>query len=614
MMQVESSSVSSLLGLVVVFKLLSSLVYRTPKLPVEFHERLTQIHSKQQNNQKEPGTPMMSTCTACATSFLVSDDDRAFYTKISPVFDHEKFDIPSPTLCPTCRNVRRMTWRNDRSFYHRTCDLTRKRIIALYPEEAPFPVYQTSAWYSDAWDPMDFGQDIDFNRPFFEQWQELLQRVPRLSLDLVNCENSEYCNYCGDDKNCYLDIAGEGNEDCFYNLFTKHSKDCVDCTFVYNSTLCYSCINSYNCYSTQYSMYLENCSDCIFCYDLKGCSDCAFSWNLRNQKYHIFNKPHTKEEYEKKLASYKLNSRKVVQELSLKWLKHRTQHAAYRDMYLLNCENCLGNNIKNSKNCFSVYNVSNCEDSKYLYDVLDAKLCYDLNYSLYKPEASYELISTLQMSYSAFNMASHYCGNVFYCDLTNNSSELFGCIGLNQKKHCILNKQYSKDEYEKQVARLVRHMIETGEWGEFFPSAISPFAYNETVAQEYFPLSQEVVESKSLRWKRAEQKEYREASAALPDEIAQADEAVTKEIFACEFCKKNYKIISAELSFYKKEGIPLPCHCPECRHLQRLGLRTTRRLWERICSNCSSTTQSTFSPDLPEQILCESCYLQVVRD
>ena len=36
-------------------------------------------------------------------------------------------------------------------------------------------------------------------------------------------------------------------------------------------------------------------------------------------------------------------------------------------------------------------------------------------------------------------------------------------------------------------------MQKTGEWGEFFPASFSPFGYNETVAQEYFPLNRSVV-------------------------------------------------------------------------------------------------------------------------
>ena len=32
-----------------------------------------------------------------------------------------------------------------------------------------------------------------------------------------------------------------------------------------------------------------------------------------------------------------------------------------------------------------------------------------------------------------------------------------------------------------------------GEWGEFFPASLSPFGYNETVANEYYPLSRDSV-------------------------------------------------------------------------------------------------------------------------
>lgn len=36
-------------------------------------------------------------------------------------------------------------------------------------------------------------------------------------------------------------------------------------------------------------------------------------------------------------------------------------------------------------------------------------------------------------------------------------------------------------------------MISAGEWGEFFPHEHSPFGYNETVANEYFPMTESEV-------------------------------------------------------------------------------------------------------------------------
>lgn len=356
---------------------------------------------------------MKESCRSCGDAFEIENSDIEFYQKVSPSILGKRHSIPLPTHCPDCRNTRRMAWRNDRSMYVRKSDLSGQRMVSIYPESAPFPVYHPSEWYSDEWDPQDFAQEVDFSRPFFEQWRELMLKVPRLGVDIVNCENSDYCNYCGDDKNCYLDIAGEANEDCYFNLFTKYSRDCADCTFVYNSTLCYECINCYDSYNCRYSMYLTNCADCDFCYDLIGCKNCLFSVNLRNKEYHIYNKAYTKDDYAIELAKLKLGCRSSVEGHSMKWIGERMKKAVYRESYALNSENCTGNNIKNSKNCQHVFNASNCEDSKYLYDVLDAKDCQDLNYSLYKPELAYELISTLQMTYSAFTWRVTIAGMFF---------------------------------------------------------------------------------------------------------------------------------------------------------------------------------------------------------
>ena len=84
--------------------------------------------------------------------------------------------------------------------------------------------------------------------------------------------------------------------------------------------------------------------------------------------------------------------------------------------------------------------------------------------------------------------------NLIYCmNCVNGTNNCFGCVGLNHKQYCILNKQYTREEYEELVPRIIEHMMKTGEWGEFFPSSLSPFGYNETVAQEYFPLSRKEV-------------------------------------------------------------------------------------------------------------------------
>lgn len=551
----------------------------------------------------------MQICTTCSKLFQILPQEKEFYK--------EKVHLPLPKDCPQCRNIRRMTYRNDRTFYKRKCDKSGKEIISMYAPDSKYKVYHQSEWWkqeSGSWDPMDYSQDFDFNKPFFEQFHELQLKVPRLGMDLVNCENSDYCNYCGDERNCYLDIAGEGNEDCYFNLFTKFSKDTADCTFAYNSTLCYQSLHLYNCYNTRFSIYCETTTDSFFCYDLKGCQNCIFSSNLRQKQYHIFNKPYQKEEYFQYLKSLQLNTISGLEKAIAHWKKVLKESGIiYRDQEKTQCEESTGNNLKNCKNIYNSFNATNCEDSAYLYDVLDAKDCYDLNYSLYKPEFSCELISTLAMKSSAYCMASHYCNNIFYCDLTNNSSDLFGCIGINRKKFCILNKQYTEEEYKKLVPKIIEHMEKTAEWGQFFPEKFSPHGYNETVAHEYFPITQEQALAKNFTWREESTRENKPQTFQVPENIENITEEITSQILSCKNCTKNFRIILQELRFYKKMELPIPQLCPLCRHLQRNELRTPRALVADTCSQCKKVIETTFPSGHEEKIYCEECYLKAIQ-
>ena len=63
--------------------------------------------------------PGVKICKQCNISFDITDKDLEFYDKISPVFNSEKFQIPTPTFCPDCRQQRRILWRNERKLYRR---------------------------------------------------------------------------------------------------------------------------------------------------------------------------------------------------------------------------------------------------------------------------------------------------------------------------------------------------------------------------------------------------------------------------------------------------------------------------------------------------------------
>ncbi len=118
----------------------------------------------------------MKSCKQCQQNFEVTDGDREFLKKISDL-------IPDPTFCPDCRQKRRLAWRNERKLCHRTCDLCKKNILSMYRPENPFPVYCIDCWWSDKWAPKDHAKDFDFGRPFFEQFKELQDSVPKMAVE-----------------------------------------------------------------------------------------------------------------------------------------------------------------------------------------------------------------------------------------------------------------------------------------------------------------------------------------------------------------------------------------------------------------------------------------------
>ena len=103
-------------------------------------------------------------CQNCKQDFVIEPDDFAFY---------EKMKVPAPTWCWKCRAMRRMSFRNFRYLYERICVGTGKRIFSMVPPEAPMPPASREYWWSDDWNPMSYGRDYDFARPFFDQIREL---------------------------------------------------------------------------------------------------------------------------------------------------------------------------------------------------------------------------------------------------------------------------------------------------------------------------------------------------------------------------------------------------------------------------------------------------------
>ena len=176
-------------------------------------------------------------------------------------------------------------------------------------------------------------------------------------------------------------------------------------------------------------------------------------------------------------------------------------------------------------------------------------------------------------------------------------------------------------------------MKKTGEWGEFFPTKISLFAYNETVAQTYFPLTKEEVLAKGWKWYERDARDYQftKKYSDLPKLITEVDNSILNEVISCRSqdseesknhytsCTTAFLITNMELTIYKKLNIPLPEKCFPCRFKDRLNKRTPRKLWHRTCmcnkgnhfhgaGKCEVEFETSYAPERPEIVYCEKCY------
>jgi hypothetical protein len=502
----------------------------------------------------------------------------------------------------------------------------------FHPDQS-VKVYDHDIWWSDKWDPSEYGQDYDFSRPFFEQFKELLTRVPLANVGNTNCVNSPYGNHNADCKNCYLVCASYMAEDAMYSQGAGFLKSCVDTYSIMKSENCYWDTLSGTLYNTHFSYDSDESVGSWFLKTCVNCNDCIGCMNLRSKRFCILNKQYNKEEFLREKEKYDFGSHKILFNFK-KNFKDFVSKFPNRYAGIIKSANCTGDNILNSKNVHYSFDIyGDIEDSKYVAHGLGAKDSYDVYGFGGGAFLLYEGVDIgLKGSSNYFAVLNHGSINTEYTYMCYNAKNLFGCIGVRKGEYMILNKKYSREEYEKLVPKIIKHMNEMPyvdkrghvyKYGEFFPSELSPFAYNETIAQEYFSKSKEEMVEQSYLYRKPLDRNYKITmkSEDLPDHIKEVKDEIIDEIISCPNngneltqCTEAYKIMPEELSFLRNHNIALPRFCPNCRHYERLAQRNPMKLWHRKCmkEGCNNEFETSYAPERPEIIFCESCYQKEV--
>jgi len=547
-------------------------------------------------------------CNKCAQEFTLDDNDFSFY---------EKMKVCVPMVCPDCRFKMRAVWRNEMSLYSgRKCHMCGEGVITIYNPKSPYTIYCYQCYRSDKWDATDYALDYDVSRLFFDQLKELLLKVPKVQM--INTVaigvniNSDFTNVAGALKNCYMLFNAGPAED---SMYSRGVKDCIEVCDVYFGTKLDQCYNSVN---VQQSSQITNSKNVIGCVDshfmlnCSGCTSCFGCVNLRNKSYHWYNEQLSKEEYNTRLKEI-LGSYSQYEFHKNKFKKHSLSFPVRENNNIKNI-NSTGDYLfetKDVKNSFEVVGGENC---KYIFSSKSIKDSIGTIGYGYRGEMLLECVGTGSSSKIIGSFKLDDCRDAAYCfDCMSNN--IIGCDGLRKKEYCILNKQYTKEEYEKLKNHIVKELTDKGIHGLMMPPELAPFAYNECIAQDNLPLTKEDALKFGFRWEDDIQI-TRSKETLLPeqieDNITEIKDNIIKEVLRCISCQRNYRIIEQELLFYKKMKLPIPRQCFYCRHQDRILRRGPYKFWDRKCAHCNKDIKTNYSPDSPEIVYCEQCYQQEI--
>ncbi len=450
--------------------------------------------------------------------------------------------------------------------------ICRDTLISRYPETARSPIITSTKMYFSDIDTHDtYGQEYSSWEAFFQQFQDLFLRIPLQSVHDFrgDSENSDYADIISSSKNVYLSWnVTRGNENILYSLWIKENcKNVSNSVMVWdNSENVFTSIGIIKSYDIFYSKYIHDSHHIWFSTNLNACTECLFCDNLTNASYYIRNEQYSKEEYfleKNKILHSPIEFERYFSELSNRGMNPGSRWKI-NGVFILNSEN-----VENGLYVYNLKDARNIILSWYSYGI---EKLYDAIFCGMKSGWYGVLCSGLQAEniYNSFwisgGMNNYYC---YACEW--GCSFCLGCVGLKNKSFCILNKQYTKEEWYELADKIFTSMEKDGTLWDFFPGNMNPFYFNDTMAyliDDSF--TKEEVEKEGYMWR------DKAIKVGIPEgaEIVRSNELdtyqwydrdgnwqINPDIMTKVIVDKKgnyYKIVPMEYEFLMKHILPLP--------------------------------------------------------
>lgn len=592
----------------------------------------------------------MSECKYCSSKYPLYSIEKEQY---------DKYAFKYTDICPTCNFKSLYSYINDKHLYNRKDSKTGKNLISILSEDYNWEVIDANNYRIQLVDDLWFKYSKEIWPDIFDDFLKLYNDFPKPSrLVFQWVENGDFSSHVGTSKNLYLSYCVFSEcEDIYYSLKITDSKNVFDSYHIASSSNIYSSHTIGTSHDVSFSRNSVDCSGLLFCSDMNNCKECIFCCNQVNKSYMVYNKQYTKEEYE---SIKKWIYEKLWDYNSFKFLKNKFQEFLDQNLSdaTINMNNCQKVNGEatfysfNSVNVFAGTWVSNSANVMIGGDFSDDKWNNIIN-SLEFWTNCENSICAFSFGYNTYNV--NYCGfvssssNIDYCFDMEWCEDCLFCVWLRNKKYCILNKQYTKQEYFKLREEIVNHLKYTGKWGENIAFSSSPFPYNDTLSYDIFKVNkviysdgkEEIIDENAvwtvnvlwdsfisdaiydmwwnekikIKW-RTKNKEINipENMKILKSEnianINQVWNDILDKTIICEESGRPFRIIKQELDYLKKKWFPIPRVHQENRIDKILSDRPKWQMHVWICDNCHKESLTVFKNKPKYKVFCPACYKQ----
>lgn len=472
-------------------------------------------------------------------------------------------------------------------------------------------------------DNTDKARDFDASRPFMDQIRELQLQIPFTASRSVTPTVNSISLLSQGDENSFF-VTGCKSKNSFYSYSAvdmENSSEVYESSFITNS---YNILNSHRIHNGKFIRQSYDCLNSAFLFDCRNCEFCFGATNQRNKKYVFFNEQLTKEAYEKRMSTIDLRSRKTLEEYLVKFRDLVGHKAVWPENFNEQAENSLGEYLHK------------CRDCRYQFFAHDGP---NHNY--------YGLIFFGQTENNAFiggafNAVDNYychapmhsrgcryvhscvrCQNVEYSMQCYDSENLFGCVGLIRKKFCIFNKQYTEEAYWLKLDEIKCHMLDRGEYGEFFPLSFTPSYVLSSPALMYLIDEEDVKtlggsvydpDSAGALGDTTTSVEVR-SPEEVPDRIDELDADVWSKLAIMDPVeKRRFAYLKPEIELYRELGIASSTTHP-MKRLKNLVFESNTGIFiDAECAKCGKKLTISKNKTYPDRVIyCREDYLKFLE-